>query len=77
MHIVDRIISELGGPTAIANETGIPLQTVHSWKPKGNIPHWRRQAVIDAAIRMGKTLSPDAAAYLTSSERAPSKSQAA
>lgn len=77
MHIVDRIFAELGESTAIATQTGIPVQTVNSWKSKGNIPHWRRQAVIDAAIRLGKTLPPDLAAYLTSSESAPSKRAAA
>lgn len=77
MHIVDRIFAELGESTAIAIATGIPVQTVNSWKMKGNIPHWRRQNVIDAAQRLDKILSPDLAAYLASAETAPAKNAAA
>lgn len=77
MHIVDRIFHELGESTAISIATGIPVQTVNSWKMKGNIPHWRRPAVIDAAQRKGANLPPDLAAYLASADTAPRKSEAA
>lgn len=75
MHIVDRIFDTLGEATAIAGETGDPVQTVHSWKAKGNIPHWRRQAVIDAAKRLDRTLDADALAYLASTDRAPKREE--
>lgn len=71
MHVVERIFVELGESTAIANATGIPVQTVNSWKMKGNIPHWRRQGIIDAAQRLGKSLAPDLAAYLASTDAPP------
>lgn len=77
MHIVDRIFAELGESTSIARETGVPVQTANSWKVKGNIPHWRRQSVIEAAHRLGKTLDPEMAAYLASASPAPRKTEAA
>jgi hypothetical protein len=77
MTLVKRIFVTLGGPTAIARETGDPVQTVHSWKVKGNIPHWRRAAVIEAAKRLDKTLPPDLLAYLVSTESAAPESRAA
>jgi hypothetical protein len=70
MNIVDRIFDALGGATVIAGETGDPVQTVHSWKKNGNIPHWRRAAVIEAARKLGKTFDPELSAYLVSTERA-------
>lgn len=77
MTIVERIFDALGGATAIARETGNPVQTVHSWKVEGNIPHWRRAAVIEAAKRLDKTLPPDLLAYLVSTESATPESRAA
>lgn len=73
MHIVDRIFEALGEATAIARETGDPVQTVHSWKAKGNIPHWRRQAVMEAAKRLDKSLPAELLEYLASNDRAPKK----
>jgi hypothetical protein len=64
MNIIDTIFEALGGATAIARQTGDPVQTVHSWKTKGNIPHWRRPAIIAAAQKMGKQLEPELLAYL-------------
>jgi hypothetical protein len=75
MHIVDTIFDTLGEATAIATETGDPVQTVHSWKAKGNIPHWRRQAVIEAAKKLNKPLAPDALEYLASTDRAPKREE--
>lgn len=73
MHIVDRIFEAIGRVTDIARDTGDPIQTVHSWKANGNIPHWRRQAIVEAAKRAGRQLDADMLAYLASSERAPKK----
>lgn len=77
MHIVDLIFEHLGEATAIAQAAGLPVQTVHSWKAKGNIPTWRRSVVSDAARRLEKALTPDMAAYLASSERVEPKARAA
>lgn len=70
MSIVSNIIDALDGPTAISDKTGIPVQTVHSWKANGNIPRWRRAGIIDLARRNGKKLPDDALAYLTSDDKA-------
>lgn len=72
MTIVASIIDALGGPTAIKVATGIPVQTVHSWiNGEGGIPRWRRAGVMEAAQRLGKTLTAQQLAYLASSERKP------
>lgn len=42
---------------ALANETGIPLTTVHSWKRSKYVPEWRRGALIGVAEKQGKRLS--------------------
>lgn len=76
MHIVDRIFEELGETTAIANETGDPVQTVNCWKTNGNIPRWRRASLIEIARRTNKALSDESLEYLASSERAPRKAAA-
>ncbi len=54
MDTVSDIFDALGGVTAIANGTGIPLTTVHSWKRKGFVPHWRVDALASLADRLGK-----------------------
>lgn len=77
MHIVDRIFKAIGGATVIATQTGDPVQTVHDWLAYGNIPHWRRPAVVDAARRLDKQLDPDMLAYLASRERSPRKQRGA
>ena len=72
MSIVHAIFDAFDGPTPIAEETGIPMKTVFSWKEAPpNIPAWRRPAVLEAARRKNITLSPEALAYLASAERAP------
>lgn len=68
MDTIPRIIKQFGGSTALARETGFPVQTVNDWKKNGNIPHWRREKVLDAARRAGVDLDPDLIAYLVSSE---------
>jgi len=77
MKLIDDIFAVLGEATAIASETGDPVQTVHSWKSKGKIPRWRRQSVLELARRKGKQLSPEAVIYLSSSDRAAPETQAA
>jgi hypothetical protein len=57
MDTVPDIIEELGGATAISNETGIPLTTVHSWKRARFVPSWRVPALVSLAERMGKPIS--------------------
>lgn len=70
MHVVDQIFEAFGNsPKRLADATGIPIQTVWDWRGKGRkeIPVWRRPAVLNAA--RGLPLSPDALAYLNSTER--------
>ena len=57
MDTVPDIIEELGGATAISNETGIPLTTVHSWKRARFVPRWRVPALVELAQRLGKPIS--------------------
>ena len=57
MDTVPDIIERLGGSTAIANDTGIPLTTVHTWKRKGYVPAWRIPTLVDLARRKGEALS--------------------
>lgn len=72
-HIIEEIFGKLGGATKIATGTNQPVQTVHDWLAKGKpeIPPWRRQAVLEYARQSQKLteLSPDALAYLQSTER--------
>jgi len=76
MHVVDEIFAALGEATKIASATGDPVQTVHSWKAKGNIPHWRRSRLIELAKQQPVELSGDALKYLISTERAPKRAAA-
>lgn len=56
MDTVSDIFDALGGVTVIANGTGIPLTTVHSWKRTGFVPHWRVEALAALAEKQGKSL---------------------
>jgi hypothetical protein len=70
--IVAHIFEKLGGPTAIARGTGFPVQTVHSWsEDPAEIPPWRRADILAFAGREQKLteFSPEALAYLQSTER--------
>ena len=49
MQTVAQIFDKLGGHAAVAEKTGIPLTTVHSWKRANFIPEWRRPAVLAVA----------------------------
>lgn len=53
---VEQILQALGGYTFVANETGIPLTTVHSWKRVGFVPHWRVPAILALAERVGASI---------------------
>jgi hypothetical protein len=71
MHVVDQIFAAFGNsPKAIADATGIPIQTVCDWRKKGQkeIPIWRRGAVLVAART--KPLSTEALEYLRSDRKA-------
>jgi hypothetical protein len=61
---VGYILDQLGGPSKVARDLGVPIQTAHSWKSKGTIPRWRRASVLQLAIAKGAELSADALAYL-------------
>jgi hypothetical protein len=71
MQVIDHIFEVLGEATAIATATGDPVQTVHSWKANERIPPWRRKALLNLEPLEGKSLSPEALAYLKSKARRP------
>ncbi len=58
MQTVSEIFEQLGGATAISAETGIPITTVHGWKRSGRLPHWRVEALVSLAEKLGKQLDP-------------------
>lgn len=80
-QIIAEIFDKLGGATAIANGTGLPVQTVHDWLKKGKaeIPPWRRPKVLTFAKKARKLddLSSEARDYLHSDERSVGKAHAA
>lgn len=57
MDTVPNILDALGGVTAVSNETGIPLTTVHSWKRSGFVPKWRVPTLVLLAERLGKPVT--------------------
>jgi len=59
MQTVPDIIEALGGVTAISNETGIPLTTVHSWKRARFVPRWRVPTLVALASKLGKAVTED------------------
>jgi hypothetical protein len=71
MTIAAQIIDALGGPTKLHRKTGIPVQTIWDWKDSGNIPHWRRSTLIEAAKKLPEPLDPQQLAYLASADPAP------
>lgn len=70
-NVIAHIFDALGEAKAMSDALGDPIQTVHSWKSKGSIPPWRRPDILRLKPVAGKSLSPDALAYLTSRERKP------
>lgn len=69
---IDQMFEALGGPTVVANETGIPLTTVHSWKRVKFVPEWRRPALLTLARK--KRVAISAADF---PERTPTRTDAA
>lgn len=59
MDTVSDIFDALGGVTVVANGTGIPLTTVHSWKRAGYVPHWRVASLVALAEKLGKPIDAD------------------
>lgn len=57
MDTVPDIIETLGGSKAIADETGIPLTTVHSWKRARFVPSWRIPTLVLLAQKLGKPIT--------------------
>jgi hypothetical protein len=70
----DACLAAFGGATALAKELRAPISTVHSWKLKGRIPHWRRQQIEDAARR--REIDPDPAWFAEAPTAAPSEAAA-
>ena len=71
MQTTEIIFMALGGATAIAAETGDPVQTVHSWKSKGSIPRWRRPSLLEVARRKSVCLPNEAIQYLMGASAQP------
>lgn len=59
MQTVPDIIEALGGVTAISNETGIPLTTVHSWKRARFVPRWRIPILVALARKLGQAVTEE------------------
>lgn len=57
MKTATDIIAILGGPTAVAKETGFPLTTILGWRDANFIPVWRRERLLKMATDTGKALS--------------------
>lgn len=74
--VTDIFIAFGDSPKALAEATGIPVQTVCDWRRKGipNIPAWRRTVVLGAILNSGKTVQPATLAYLRAPERAEARS---
>jgi uncharacterized protein YjcR len=53
----DDIIQSLGGLSAVANQLGVPVTTVSSWKQRDNIPEWRQAKVLELAMAQGVKLA--------------------
>ncbi len=73
MHIVHVIFEAFGGPTALAEKTGNPQQTVSYWgtRTPPEIPPPQRLAVMMAAQSYNVWLPAAAMAYLQSRVRTP------
>lgn len=59
MAKVADIIGDLGGPSKVAGELGLPVTTVHTWGRVNHIPAWRQPAIIDLAKTKGKKLTAE------------------
>lgn len=57
MTTASDIIETLGGSASLSRETGFPLTTIEGWKSANFIPEWRRQALLDVALKLHKPIS--------------------
>ena len=53
------IFQKFGGIRPMAAKLEVPSSTIKSWHSKRAIPDWRRQAVMEAALRHNIDLSLD------------------
>lgn len=49
------VVDKIGGGNVseTARQLRIPFKTVHDWKIRGNVPHWREAHVRAVAQRLG------------------------
>lgn len=64
MSEVESLFAERKRVSEIAREMRTPIGTVWCWKKKGEIPPWRRPAVLDAIRRLDIDVEPEVVAYL-------------
>jgi hypothetical protein len=57
MAQVTDIIDALCGYKAVAEKTGVPETTVHSWKRARYVPAWRIPSLLKLAAEMEKPLA--------------------
>jgi hypothetical protein len=69
--LVTSILGLFGTYRRAAEILGTPEPTVYAWVQKGNIPYWRRDAVLKAARRRRAKLNDAMLAYLQSTEKTP------
>jgi len=48
---ITEFIQSFGGQTALATALSVKVTTVDSWRRRGNIPHWRLDALRKACKR--------------------------
>lgn len=71
----ERVISKLGGPSAVANIRGVHVTRVFDWRRKGRIPTSHQQPLLDWARAKGVDLGP--ADFFDLSSNTPEPSEAA
>ena len=68
MDHVHHVFDAFGKVKVLADEVGLPIQTVCSWRKnaagKPNIPAWRRADVLAALNRRKLTVPPETLAWL-------------
>lgn len=55
---IQQVFDAIGGTSALARFSGVPVTTVHSWLRRGKIPSWR-QSQIKRAFRIAKVPLPE------------------
>ena len=69
--MTSQIIDAFGGVTALARALGHKnATTVQGWKSSDRIPPWRRQAIVEAACKVGIKLPSDFAPFVPRAEDA-------